>query len=53
MMLDVMRRLVKHRVPELVVTGVARHPECPHSARSLAGAPRQGCPLNLRHAGSQ
>ena len=56
-MVDVMRRLVEHRVPELVVAGVTRHPEVPHAPTTLGSF--TGChadtgfPPDLRHARPQ
>ena len=56
-MVDVMRRLVEHRVPELVVAGVTRHPGCPmprpRSAASRGCRADAGFPPYLRYAGPQ
>ena len=56
-MVDVMRRLVEHRVPELVVAGVTRHPEVPHAPTALGSftgcRADAGFPPYLRHAGPQ
>ena len=56
-MVDVMRRLVEPRLPELVVTGVTRHPEVPHAPAALGSftgcRADAGFPPDLRHAGPQ
>lgn len=57
MVLDVVRRLVERRLPELVVAGVAEHQEVPHAPATLGCLPRRcadaGFPANLSHTGPQ
>jgi hypothetical protein len=54
---DVMRRLVERRPPELVAAGVARHPQMPHAPAALVFFLRRGAqarpPPDLRHSGPQ
>jgi len=56
-MVDIVRRLVKRRLPELIVTGVTWHPEVPHAAapfgRLLRHRADAGLPPDLRHTGPQ
>ena len=53
----VMWRLVEHRAPELLVTGVTRYPQMSQSPAPLSCFPRcradTGLPPDLGHAGPQ
>ena len=57
MVVDVMRRLIKRRLPELAVAGVTGQPQVPHAQAALCCFPcrraEAGFPPDLCQAGPQ
>ena len=51
MVLDVVRRLVERRLPQLIVTDLADIRRWPHSGRSRAPTHRQSCQLTRAPTG--